>query len=225
MCNAKNFGLIWQASQILINEQLDAQMYSAPNYTAPELAELLKALLDQDVEFCENFLRSIGDMSSYGCLLALKKLSMKRQIKLLPMFNIVSFSHYSMSACAGVLQNWSPKNRQQFLQTIDSDGLHALFRRIITDESKKMLLNGASNAGREDVLNRLGTITRTAYLIWEAKFEQKQHELGEFVYLNREISPEVRQAAVFSLYERKELFSHEVQMFFLSLVPEVRGIE
>ena len=111
------------------------------------------------------------------------------------------------------------------MQTIDSDGLHALFRRIITDESKKMLLNGASNAGREDVLNRLGTITRTAYLIWEAKFEQKQHELGEFAYLNREISPEVRQAAVFSLYERKELFSHEVQMFFLSLVPEVRGIE
>lgn len=137
MCNAKNFGLIWQASQILINEQLDAQMYSAPNYTAPELAELLKALLDQNVEFCENFLRSIGDRSSYGCLLALKKLSMKRQIKLLPMFNIVSFSHYSMSACAGVLQNWSPKNRQQFLQIIDSDGLHALFRRIITDESKK----------------------------------------------------------------------------------------
>lgn len=225
MCNAKNLGPIWQAWQILINEQLDAQMYSAPNYTAPELAELLKALLDQNVEFCENFLRSIGDRSSYGCLLALKKLSMKRQIKLLPMFNIVSFSHYSMSACAGVLQNWSPKNRQQFLQTIDSDGLHALFRRIITDESKKMLLNGASNAGREDVLNRLGTITRTAYLIWEAKFEQKQHELGEFTYLNREISPEVRQAAVFSLYERKELFSHEVQMFFLSLVPEVRGIE
>lgn len=223
MCNAKNLGPIWQAWQILINDQLDAQLYSAPNYTAPELAELLKALLDQDVEFCENFLRSIGDRSSYGCLLALKNLSMERQIKLLPMFNIVSFSHYSMSACAGVLQNWSPENRQQFLQTIDSDGLHALFR--ITDESKKILLSEVSNTGREDVLNRLNTITRTAYLIWEAKFEQKQHEPSEFAYLNREISPEVRQAAVFSLYVRKELFSHEVQMFFLSLVPEVRGIE
>ena len=223
MCNAKNLGPIWQAWQILINDQLDAQLYSAPNYTAPELAELLKALLDQDVEFCENFLRSIGDRSSYGCLLALKNLSMERQIKLLPMFNIVSFSHYSMSACAGVLQNWSPENRQQFLQTIDSDGLHALFR--ITDESKKILLSEVSNTGREDVLNRLNTITRTASLIWEAKFEQKQHEPSEFAYLNREISPEVRQAAVFSLYVRKELFSHEVQMFFLSLVPEVRGIE
>lgn len=223
MCNAKNLGPIWQAWQILVNDQLDAQLYSAPNYSAPELAELLKALLDQDVEFCENFLRSIGDRSSYGCLLALKNLSMERQIKLLPMFNIVSFSHYLMSACAGVLQKWSPENRQQFLQTINSDGLHALFR--ITDESKKILLTGASNAGREDVLNRLGTITRTAYLIWEAKFEQKQHEPSEFAYLNHEISPEVRQAAVFSLYVRKELFSHEVQMFFLSLVPEVRGIE
>lgn len=222
MCNAKNFELIWQASQILINEQLDAQMYSAPNYSAPELAELLKALLDQDVGFCECFLRSIGDRSSYGCLLALKKLSMKRQIKLLPMFNIVSFSHYSMSACVGVLQKWSPENRQQFLQTIDSGGLHALFR--ITDESKKILLTGVSNTGREDVLNRLDTLTRTAYLIWEAKFEQK-HEPSEFVYLHGEISPEVRQAAVFSLYERKEFFSHEVQMVFLSLVPEVRGIE
>lgn len=223
MCNAKNFGLIWQASQILINEQLDAQMYSAPNYSAPELAELLKALLDQDVEFCENFLRSIGDRSSYGCLLALKNLSMKRQMKLLPMFNIGNFSHYSMSACAGVLQKWSPENRQQFLQTINSDGLHALFR--ITDESKKILLTGVSNTGREDVLNRLGTITRTAYLIWEAKFEQKQHEPSEFAYLDYEISPEVRQAAVFSLYVRREFFSHDVQMFFLSLVPEVRGIE
>lgn len=223
MCNAKNFGLIWQASQILINEQLDAQMYSAPNYSAPELAELLKALLDQDVEFCENFLRSIGDRSSYGCLLALKNLSMKRQMKLLPMFNIGNFSHYLMSACAGVLQKWSPENRQQFLQTINSDGLHALFR--ITDESKKILLTGVSNTGREDVLNRLGTITRTAYLIWEAKFEQKQHEPSEFAYLDYEISPEVRQAAVFSLYVRREFFSHDVQMFFLSLVPEVRGIE
>ena len=160
MCNAKNLGPIWQAWQILINDQLDAQLYSAPNYTAPELAELLKALLDQDVEFCENFLRSIGDRSSYGCLLALKNLSMERQIKLLPMFNIVSFSHYSMSACAGVLQNWSPENRQQFLQTIDSDGLHALFR--ITDESKKILLSEVSNTGREDVLNRLNTQTNTA---------------------------------------------------------------
>ncbi|MDO4874096.1 MAG: hypothetical protein Q4A35_02750 [Candidatus Gracilibacteria bacterium] len=139
------------------------------------------------------------------------------------MFNIVSFSHYSMSACAGVLQKWSPENRQQFLQTINSDGLHALFR--ITDESKKILLTGVSNTGREDVLNRLGTITRTAYLIWEAKFEQKQHEPSEFAYLDYEISPEVRQAAVFSLYVRREFFSHDVQMFFLSLVPEVRGIE
>lgn len=223
MCNAKNLGPIWQAWQILVNDQLDAQLYSAPNYSAPELAELLKALLDQDVEFCENFLRSIGDRSSYGCLLALKNLSMERQIKLLPMFNIVSFSHYSMSACAGVLQKWSPENRQQFLQTINSDGLHALFR--ITDESKKILLTGVSNTGREDVLNRLGTITRTAYLIWEAKFEQKQHEPSEFAYLDYEISPEVRQAAVFSLYVRREFFSHDVQMFFLSLVPEVRGIE
>lgn len=223
MCNAKNLGPIWQAWQILVNDQLDAQLYSAPNYSAPELAELLKALLDQDVEFCENFLRSIGDRSSYGCLLALKNLSMERQIKLLPMFNIVSFPHYSMSACAGVLQKWSPENRQQFLQTINSDGLHALFR--ITDESKKILLTGVSNTGREDVLNRLGTITRTAYLIWEAKFEQKQHEPSEFAYLDYEISPEVRQAAVFSLYVRREFFSHEVQMFFLSLVPEVRGIE
>ena len=145
MCNAKNFELIWQASQILINEQLDAQMYSAPNYSAPELAELLKALLDQDVGFCECFLRSIGDRSSYGCLLALKKLSMKRQIKLLPMFNIVSFSHYSMSACVGVLQKWSPENRQQFLQTIDSGGLHALFR--ITDESKKNSTNWSLEYG------------------------------------------------------------------------------
>lgn len=223
MCNAKNFEPIWQASQILINEQLDAQMYGAPNYSAPELAELLKALLDQDVGFCENFLRSIGDGSSYGCLLALKKLSIERQIKLLPMFNIVSFSHYLMSECVRILQNWSPKNRQQFLQTIDSDGLHALFR--ITDESKKILLSEVSNTGREDVLNRFGTITRTAYLIWEAKFEQKQHEPSEFAYLNCEISPEVQRAAVFSLYERKEFFSHDVQMFFLSLVPEVRGIE
>ena len=223
MCNAKNLGPIWQAWQILVNDQLDAQLYSAPNYSAPELAELLKALLDQDVKFCENFLRSIGDRSSYGCLLALKNLSMERQIKLLPMFNIVSFSHYSMSACAGVLQKWSPENRQQFLQTINSDGLHALFR--ITDESKKILLTGVSNTGREDVLNRLGTITRTAYLIWEAKFEQKQHEPSEFAYLDYEISPEVRQAAVFSLYVRREFFSHDVQMFFLSLVPEVRGIE
>lgn len=223
MCNAKNLGPIWQAWQILVNDQLDAQLYSAPNYSAPELAELLKALLDQDVKFCENFLRSIGDRSSYGCLLALKNLSMERQIKLLPMFNIVSFSHYSMSACAGVLQKWSPENRQQFLQTINSDGLHALFR--ITDESKKILLTGVSNTGREDVLNRLGTITRTAYLIWEAKFEQKQHEPSEFAYLDYEISPEVRQAAVFSLYVRREFFSHDVQMFFRHLVPEVHGIE
>ena len=222
MCNAKNLGPIWQAWQILVNDQLDAQLYSAPNYSAPELAELLKALLDQDVEFCENFLRSIGDRSSYGCLLALKNLSMERQIKLLPMFNIGNFSYYSMLECAAVLQNWSPKNRQQFLQTINSDGLHALFR--ITDESKKILLTGASNAGREDVLNRLGTITRTAYLIWEAKFEQK-HEPSEFVYLHCEISPEVRQAAVFSLYVRREFFSHDVQMFFRHLVPEVHGIE
>ena len=225
MCNAKNFGPIWQAWQILINDQLDAQLYSAPNYTAPELAELLTALLDKDVKFCSSFLRSIGDRSSYGCLLALKNLSVERQMKLLPMFNIVSFSHYSMSACAGVLQKWPPKNRQQFLKNVNLDDLHALFHRIITDEGKKMLLSGASNEERENVLNRLNTITRTAYLIWEAKFEQKQHELGEFTYLNCEISPEVRQAAVFSLYVRKELFSHDVQMFFLRLVPEVRGIE
>ena len=224
MCNAKNLGPIWQAWQILVNDQLDAQLYSAPNYSAPELAELLKALLDQDVEFCENFLRSIGDRSSYGCLLALKNLSMERQIKLLPMFNIVSFSHYSMSACAGVLQNWSLENRHRFLRRVNRDNLHALFRRIITDESKKMLLSGVSNTGREDVLNRLDIITRTAYLIREANFEQK-HEPSEFAYLNCKISPEVRQAAVFSLYERKELFSHDVQMFFLSLVPEVCGIE
>lgn len=223
MCNAKNFGPIWQAWQILVNDQLDAQLYSAPNYSAPELAELLTALLDQDAEFCSYFLRNIGDRSSYGCLLALKKLSIERQMKLLPMFNIVSFSHYSMSECAGVLQNWSPENRQRFLRTVNRDNLHALFR--ITDESKKILLTGVSNTGREDVLNRLGTLTRTAYLIREANFDQKQHELGEFAYLNHEISPEVRQAAVFSLYVRKELFSHEVQMFFLSLVPEVRGIE
>ena len=197
MRNAKNFGPIWQAWQILVNEQLDAQMYSTPDYNAPELAELLTALLDKD-------------------------LSVERQVKLLPMFNIVSFSHYSMSECVRILQNWSPENRQQFLQTIDSDGLHALFR--ITDESKKILLSGVSSTGREYVLNRLNTLARTAYLIWEAKFEQK-HEPSEFVYLNCEISPEVQRAAVFSLYVRKELFSHDVQMFFLHLVPEVRGIE
>ncbi len=224
MCNTKNLGPIWQASQILVNDQLDAQLYSAPNYNAPELAELLMALLDQDMGFCSYFLRSIGDRSSYGCLLALKNLSVEKQMKLLPMFNIGNFSYYSMLECAAVLQNWSPKNRQQFLQTIDSDGLHALFRRIITDESKKMLLSGASNAGRVYVLNRLDTLTRTAYLIWEAKFEQK-HEPSEFEYLHCEISPEVRRAAVFSLYERKEFFSHDVQMFFRHLVPEVHGIE
>ena len=224
MCNAKNLGPIWQAWQILVNDQLDAQLYSAPNYNAPELAELLMALLDQDVEFCENFLRSIGDRSSYGCLLALKNLSIERQMKLLPMFNIGNFSHYSMSECAGVLQNWSPENRHRFLRTVNRDNLHALFRRIITDEGKKMLLSGASNWEREGVLNRLDTLTRTAYLIWEAKFEQK-HEPSEFVYLRREFSPEIRRAAVFSLYERKEFFSRDVQMFFLSLVPEVCGIE
>ena len=138
------------------------------------------------------------------------------------MFNIVSFSHYSMSACVGVLQKWSPENRQQFLQTIDSGGLHALFR--ITDESKKILLTGVSNTGREDVLNRLGTITRTAYLIWEAKFEQK-HEPSEFAYLNCEISPEVRQSAVLSLYVRKELFSHawnRIREFHLQKKPLTR---
>ena len=224
MCNAKNFGPIWQAWQILVNDQLDAQLYSAPNYSAPELAELLTALLDQDAIFCSYFLRNIGDRGSYGCLLALKKLSMERQIKLLPMFNIVSFSHYSMSECAAVLKNWSPENRQRFLKTVNRDNLHVLFRRIITDESKKILLSGVSSTGREYVLNRLDTLTRTAYLIWEAKFEQK-HEPSEFVYLNCEISPEVQRAAVFSLYVRKELFSHDVQMFFLHLVPEVRGIE
>ena len=222
MRNAKNFGPIWQAWQILVNEQLDAQMYSAPDYNAPELAELLTALLDKDAIFCSHFLRNIGDKGSYGCLLAFKNLSVERQVKLLPMFNIVSFSHYSMSECVRILQNWSPENRQQFLQTIDSDGLHALFR--ITDESKKILLSGVSSTGREYVLNRLNTLARTAYLIWEAKFEQK-HEPSEFVYLNCEISPEVQRAAVFSLYVRKELFSHDVQMFFLHLVPEVRGIE
>ncbi|RAL56158.1 hypothetical protein BLM37_01340 [Candidatus Gracilibacteria bacterium GN02-873] len=222
MRNAKNFGPIWQAWQILVNEQLDAQMYSAPDYNAPELAELLTALLDKDAIFCSHFLRNIGDRGSYGCLLAFKNLSVERQVKLLPMFNIVSFSHYSMSECVRILQNWSPENRQQFLQTIDSDGLHALFR--ITDESKKILLSGVSSTGREYVLNRLNTLARTAYLIWEAKFEQK-HEPSEFVYLNCEISPEVQRAAVFSLYVRKELFSHDVQMFFLHLVPEVRGIE
>ena len=197
-------------------------MYSAPDYNAPELAELLTALLDKDAIFCSHFLRNIGDRGSYGCLLAFKNLSVERQVKLLPMFNIVSFSHYSMSECVRILQNWSPENRQQFLQTIDSDGLHALFR--ITDESKKILLSGVSSTGREYVLNRLNTLARTAYLIWEAKFEQK-HEPSEFVYLNCEISPEVQRAAVFSLYVRKELFSHDVQMFFLHLVPEVRGIE
>lgn len=222
MRNAKNFGPIWQAWQILVNEQLDAQMYSAPDYNAPELAELLTALLDKDARFCSHFLRNIGDRGSYGCLLAFKNLSVERQVKLLPMFNIVSFSHYSMSECVRILQNWSPENRQQFLQTIDSDGLHALFR--ITDESKKILLSGVSSTGREYVLNRLNTLARTAYLIWEAKFEQK-HEPSEFAYLNCEISPEVQRAAVFSLYVRKELFSHDVQMFFLHLVPEVRGIE
>ena len=222
MRNAKNFGPIWQAWQILVNEQLDAQMYSAPDYNAPELAELLTALLDKDAIFCSHFLRNIGDRGSYGCLLAFKNLSVERQVKLLPMFNIVSFSHYSMSECVRILQNWSPENRHQFLQTIDSDGLHALFR--ITDESKKILLSGVSSTGREYVLNRLNTLARTAYLIWEAKFEQK-HEPSEFVYLNCEISPEVQRAAVFSLYVRKELFSHDVQMFFLHLVPEVRGIE
>lgn len=222
MRNAKNFGPIWQAWQILVNEQLDAQMYSAPDYNAPELAELLTALLDKDAIFCSHFLRNIGDRGSYGCLLAFKNLSVERQVKLLPMFNIVSFSHYSMSECVRILQNWSPENRQQFLQTIDSDGLHALFR--ITDESKKILLSGVSSTGREYVLNRLNTLARTAYLIWEAKFEQK-HEPSEFVYLNCKISPEVQRAAVFSLYVRKELFSHDVQMFFLHLVPEVRGIE
>ena len=215
MRNAKNFGPIWQAWQILVNEQLDAQMYSAPDYNAPELAELLTALLDKDAIFCSHFLRNIGDRGSYGCLLAFKNLSVERQVKLLPMFNIVSFSHYSMSECVRILQNWSPENRQQFLQTIDSDGLHALFR--ITDESKKILLSGVSSTGREYVLNRLNTLARTA-------FEQK-HEPSEFVYLNCEISPEVQRAAVFSLYVRKELFSHDVQMFFLHLVPEVRGIE
>lgn len=222
MRNAKNFGPIWQAWQILVNDQLDAQLYSAPDYNAPELAELLTALLDQDVGFCSHFLRNIGDRGSYGCLLAFKNLSVERQVKLLPMFNIVSFSHYSMSECVRILQKWSPENRQQFLQTIDSDGLHALFR--ITDESKKILLSGVSSTGREYVLNRLNTLTRTVYLIWEAKFEQK-HEPSEFVYLNCEISPEVQRAAVFSLYVRKELFSHDVQIFFLHLVPEVRGIE
>lgn len=222
MRNAKNFGPIWQAWQILVNEQLDAQMYSAPDYNAPELAELLTALLDKDARFCSHFLRNIGDRGSYGCLLAFKNLSVERQVKLLPMFNIVSFSHYSMSECVRILQKWSPENRQQFLQTIDSDGLHALFR--ITDESKKILLSGVSSTGREYVLNRLNTLARTAYLIWEAKFEQK-HEPSEFVYLNCEISPEVQRAAVFSLYVRKALFSHDVQMFFLHLVPEVRGIE
>ena len=218
MCSTNNLGPIEQASQILVNEQLDAQLYSAPNYTAPELAELLMKLQDQDSGFCSYFLRSIGDRSSYGCLLALKNLSVERQVQLLPMFNISSFSHYSMSECASILQNWSPKKRQDFLQAIDSDGLHALFRRIIVNESKKMLLSGVSDKGREDILDRLDTLTRTAYLIREAKVGAK-HDSSDFSYLDREISPKVQRAAIFSLHERKDFFSHNAQIFFLNFVP------
>lgn len=219
MYHTGNFGPIEQAAQIMLDEQLD-NPYSSPEMGVAEIAEFLLDLHEEDPGFLEFFLSSIGEKQSYGCLLALKKLPIERQIPFLPMFR--RLPPYGISEYKEIIKDWPQEAKLNFLRLVNQEILNALFRM----NRSEVLLEGMSEEEQEEILSRLNTLGRTAHLLKEMLWNtQKIYSRANIAYLDREISREVSRAAASRLLRFQSRFSQEAQIFLLNFVPENSGIE